>query len=147
MRYARYAWNRCRSSLLALIGCCVITAVVWSPVSPSPVALPSSLVTTSGSAPAASAPVLAAASGPQTCGSGCRLVVDQANYYVLFDPVNVNDNPSLFELLNFYNPLLRPTVDGFGLEGGVAESWESAEGGRVWLFTIRNGIKFRDGTL
>src|SRR5947209_7441785 len=161
MRYARYAWTWCRSSLLALIGCSVIIAVLWSPGMPAPVALPSALVTTSGSAsaasasaapafaaarPAAAAPVLAASSRAQPRKGG-RLVVAQQNDYVVFDPPQVNDNPSLFELLNIYNPLLRPTVDGYGLEGGVADAWESAQGGKVWLFTIRNGIKFRDGTL
>src|SRR5262249_20104649 len=97
--------------------------------------------------PAAAAPVPAAAIGAQTPSKGGRLVVAQQNDYVVFDPPQVNDNPSLFELLNFYNPLLRPTVDGFGLEGGVADSWEAAEGGKVWFFTLRDGIKFRDGTL
>src|SRR5262249_37636942 len=123
-------------------------AVPAAPAAPAaspaaaPAASPPAASPAASAVPAAAAP----ASGAQPKKGG-RLVVGQSTDYISgVDPGTVTGNESVFEMLTFYNPLLRATQDGVGIEGGVAEKWDSEEGGKSWLFTIRNGIKFRDGT-
>ncbi len=61
-------------------------------------------------------------------------------------PWQADDNPSLFVLVNIYDTLLRTTKDGLGIEPGLATKWESTPDGLTWTFTIRDGLKFSDGT-
>ncbi|MBW1923714.1 MAG: ABC transporter substrate-binding protein [Deltaproteobacteria bacterium] len=44
-----------------------------------------------------------------------------------------------------YNYLARERNDGT-IEPRLAESWRSEDGGRVWIFNLRKGVKFHDGT-
>ncbi|RJP38546.1 MAG: ABC transporter substrate-binding protein [Desulfobacteraceae bacterium] len=36
--------------------------------------------------------------------------------------------------------------DGLAAEPWLAESWRSEDNGRVWIFTLRDGVKFHDGS-
>ncbi|WP_240336381.1 ABC transporter substrate-binding protein, partial [Raoultella ornithinolytica] len=45
---------------------------------------------------------------------------------------------------HMYETLLRVSCDG-RLMPGLAQSWAAAEGGRVWLFTLRPGARYWDG--
>ncbi len=46
---------------------------------------------------------------------------------------------------NLYNNLTR-LVPGGGVEGDLAESFESLEGAKVWTFKLREGVKFHEGS-
>src|SRR5437870_12951839 len=63
-----------------------------------------------------------------------------------FVPWQIDDNPALFISVNVYDTLLRTTKDGVGVEPGLASKWESSADGLTWTFTLRDGIKFSDGS-
>ena len=44
-----------------------------------------------------------------------------------------------------YEPLVRFTMDWSGVEPNVAESYEVSEGGKVYTFKLRKGMKWSDG--
>ncbi|MFN3642011.1 MAG: ABC transporter substrate-binding protein [Gemmobacter sp.] len=46
---------------------------------------------------------------------------------------------------NIYEGLTRFGPDG-SVQPALASAWEPAEGGKVWTFTLRSGVKFHDGT-
>lgn len=47
--------------------------------------------------------------------------------------------------LNIYEGLTRFGPDG-SVKPGLAASWEIGEGGKVWTFTLREGVTFHDGS-
>jgi peptide/nickel transport system substrate-binding protein len=63
-----------------------------------------------------------------------------------FVPWQIDDNPALFISVNIYDTLLRTTKDGTNVEPGLATKWESTADGLTWTFTLRDGIKFSDGS-
>ncbi len=46
---------------------------------------------------------------------------------------------------NLYETLIRVDCEG-QLQPGLADQWTSYEGDRIWVFTLRSGIRFWDGT-
>ncbi len=46
---------------------------------------------------------------------------------------------------NIFEGLTRFGPDG-SVQPGLASAWEPSEGGKVWTFTLREGVKFHDGT-
>ena len=63
-----------------------------------------------------------------------------------FVPWQIDDNPALFISVNVYDTLLRTTKDGSNVEAGLATKWESSADGLTWTFTLRDGLKFSDGS-
>lgn len=49
-------------------------------------------------------------------------------------------------LFNLFEGLVKPTSDG-DLIPAVASAYEESEGGKVYTFTLRDGVKFHDGSL
>jgi len=63
-----------------------------------------------------------------------------------FVPWQIDDNPALFISVNVYDTMLRTTKDGTSVEPGLATKWESTADGLTWTFTLRDGLKFSDGS-
>ncbi len=61
------------------------------------------------------------------------------------DPARGNDNSPAFVASNTCDGLLRLTPD-YGLEPGLAESWEFGADNRTLTFHLRDGIRFSDGS-
>src|SRR6266849_8059942 len=64
----------------------------------------------------------------------------------IFIPWLIDDNTALFTLANVYDGLLRVTKDGASVEPALATSWDTSADGLTWTFTLRDGVKFSDGT-
>jgi peptide/nickel transport system substrate-binding protein len=58
-------------------------------------------------------------------------------------PANTADGRSI--LFNVFEGLVKPDTQG-RLRPAAAESWTVEDGGRVWVFTLREGLRFHDGT-
>ena len=61
------------------------------------------------------------------------------------DPLRVNNEGGVIALDQAGEYLIWSN-SSLQLEPRVAESWEPSEGGAVWTFKIRQGVKFHDGT-
>jgi peptide/nickel transport system substrate-binding protein len=61
-------------------------------------------------------------------------------------PWQIDDNPALFMSVNIYDSLLRMTPDGQNVQAGLATKWEPAADGLSWTFTLRDGVKYSDGS-
>ncbi len=63
------------------------------------------------------------------------------------DPAKHADESAHHAVINMYDPLLYPRVREGSMEPGphVAESWKITDGGRVYTFQLRQGIRFQDG--
>ncbi|MCR4419017.1 MAG: ABC transporter substrate-binding protein [Clostridia bacterium] len=55
------------------------------------------------------------------------------------------DGDARFVWAQIYETLVRLDED-LNLIPGLAESWEAQDNGRVWIFHLRRGVKFHDGT-
>jgi peptide/nickel transport system substrate-binding protein len=63
-----------------------------------------------------------------------------------FDPIWTDSNWDIWLFQNIYEPLVRATAEGSGLEASLAESWEVSEDGLVYTFNLRPGVQFHDGS-
>lgn len=61
------------------------------------------------------------------------------------DPADMHSGDDAYHIFSVYDRLLG--VDSnFQVKPELAESWESSEGGKVWTFQLRKGVKFHDGS-
>jgi peptide/nickel transport system substrate-binding protein len=98
--------------------------------------------------------------GPETSGGRAEAVIDPAEKAleggelrfglttepVTLDPLspaNTADGRSI--LFNVFEGLVKPDTNG-RLRPAAAESWTVEDGGRAWVFTLREGLVFHDGT-
>ena len=65
---------------------------------------------------------------------------------LFLDPVLQDANVDIWILSNLYDTLLLPTDDGKGVQPGLATEWKVADDGMTVTLTLRDGIKFSDGT-
>lgn len=73
------------------------------------------------------------------------LVVDQANSPATLDPGLQYDSDSYYVYRNIFDQLVRRDPTTLKIVPWVASSW-SQTNPTTWVFNIRNGIKFSDGT-
>ncbi|MGH7154712.1 MAG: ABC transporter substrate-binding protein [Acetobacteraceae bacterium] len=66
--------------------------------------------------------------------------------YLSLDPVNTIANADIWLSLNLYDTLVQPTLDGAGIEPGLAESWTVSQDGKTVTLKIRPNLKFADGS-
>jgi ABC-type transport system substrate-binding protein len=70
-----------------------------------------------------------------------RQVVPQA-----LDPAFFANNNNYTLIDNLYEPLVRTTRGGRTLLPGLALSWSSSQGDKVWTFNLRKNARFSDGS-
>ncbi|CAN5366511.1 ABC transporter substrate-binding protein [soil metagenome] len=63
---------------------------------------------------------------------------------VTYDPGRVQDPEAIEMLGNIYDPLVGYNEHN-EIEPRLAESYEATDGGRVWTFHLRKGVKFHNG--
>ncbi|MBU1039884.1 MAG: ABC transporter substrate-binding protein [Proteobacteria bacterium] len=62
------------------------------------------------------------------------------------DPAKFLDNESAMVIENIFDGLVRYRDDSTIVEPALAASWSVAEGGLAYVFTLRTGVNFHDGT-
>lgn len=65
---------------------------------------------------------------------------------LFLDPVLNDANLDIWVLSSLYDSLLQPTADGTGVDAGLATDWEFSDDGLTLTLTLRDGIKFADGS-
>ncbi|SJZ97542.1 ABC transporter substrate-binding protein [Consotaella salsifontis] len=65
---------------------------------------------------------------------------------LFLEPVLNDGNVDIWVLSNLYDTLILPTDDGQGLRPGLATDWKVSEDGLSVTLTLRDGIKFSDGS-
>jgi peptide/nickel transport system substrate-binding protein len=63
-----------------------------------------------------------------------------------WDPPVPPDNMSIWQMLLFYEQLLRVAPDGNTVEPALATEWSVSDDGLHYTFNLREGVKFHDGT-
>lgn len=74
------------------------------------------------------------------------LIFARSNDTVSLDPQNVTDGESLRVTKNIYDTLVDYKKDSTEVVPGLATSWKTSGDGKTWTFTLREGVKFHDGT-
>ena len=105
---------------------------------------------------AAAVVILGAAAG---CGSqtsstspskgpvqGGTLSIEVSADPVGLDPATTLDNDSGYVLGTLYDGLTSYGVGNTKVEPGLATSWQITNGGKTYIFNLRKGVKFSDGT-
>ncbi len=90
--------------------------------------------------------VLAAGSTAFASERGGTMTYGRYADSLFLDPVLNDANVDIWILSNLYDTLLEPTDDGKGVEPGLAEEWKVADDGMTVTLTLRDGIKFSDGS-
>ncbi|HQE67128.1 MAG TPA: ABC transporter substrate-binding protein [Bacillota bacterium] len=75
-----------------------------------------------------------------------RLVVGRANDSVTLDPSCTTEMDSFKVTVNILETLVKCENGGNDVVPCLAESWKSSEDGLKWVFKLRRGVKFHDGT-
>jgi peptide/nickel transport system substrate-binding protein len=75
-----------------------------------------------------------------------KLVIGRANDPVSLDPSCTTDLDSMKVTVNILETLVKCEADGNQIVPCLAESWKSSEDGLSWVFKLRQGIYFHDGT-
>jgi peptide/nickel transport system substrate-binding protein len=77
---------------------------------------------------------------------GGRLVYARYADTLFLDPVLTDANVDIWIMNSIYDTLLSPTPDGSGVQEGLATKWVLGDGGKSLTLTLREGVKFSDGT-
>jgi peptide/nickel transport system substrate-binding protein len=87
-------------------------------------------------------PAVADAAGPR----GGTLVYARRADSLFLDPVLNDANVDIWILTNLYDTLIIPSNDGNGLTPGLATAWTVSADGKTFTLTLRQGVKFADGS-
>ncbi|WP_281995517.1 ABC transporter substrate-binding protein [Ruegeria faecimaris] len=64
----------------------------------------------------------------------------------LIDPIYADRNPDIWMVGSLFDTLLRSSADGNSVEPGLAETYTVSDDGKTVSLTLREGIKFANGT-
>jgi ABC-type dipeptide transport system, periplasmic component len=78
--------------------------------------------------------------------TGGTLVFGAAGAPKNFDPIFNDDGESFRPIRQMYDTLITYKPGTTELAPGLATKWESSPDGTTWTFTLRDGVKFHDGT-
>ncbi len=74
------------------------------------------------------------------------VIVGRPTDALSLDPGRVGDNESVEVVEQIFETLLTYDAAARAVRPGLASSWKVSDDGRVWTFTLREGIRFHDGT-
>lgn len=74
------------------------------------------------------------------------LIYAQASDPKTLDPVNTDIAEAVHVITNVFDTLVTYHDDTLELVPALAEKWTVSEDGKVWTFTLRDGVLFHDGT-
>jgi peptide/nickel transport system substrate-binding protein len=78
--------------------------------------------------------------------TGGTLVFGAAGAPKNFDPIFNDDGESFRPIRQMYDTLVTYKAGTTELSPGLATKWEGSPDGKTWTFTLRDGVKFHDGT-
>ena len=90
--------------------------------------------------------MLAAAPASLAATRGGTLVFARQVDSIDLDPVATDQNADIWISLNLFDTLIQPTLDGKGLQPGLATSWTVSADGKLVTLKLRAGTKFADGS-
>jgi peptide/nickel transport system substrate-binding protein len=120
--------------LALAISAILVAAACGSTATPAPAS--------QGTAPGTPA---APTSAGQPAAGGTLTFARTADIFT-FDPYNTQDDYSIFTELQVYDRLVNLAPDGKGVVPELATEWKIAEDGLSATFTLRDGVKFSDGS-
>ncbi|WP_153731775.1 ABC transporter substrate-binding protein [Sporosarcina obsidiansis] len=77
---------------------------------------------------------------------GGTLIYGRGTDTVTLDPHNIVDAESSRISKNVYETLIDYEKEGTDIVPKLATEWNTSEDGKTWTFTLREGVKFHDGT-
>jgi len=83
---------------------------------------------------------------PSSYSESKVLIIAMGTDITTLDPHNIPDNPSEMVCRNIYEGLVE-FDEKLNIKPALAESWEISEGGKVYIFHLRKGVKFHDGAV
>ena len=84
--------------------------------------------------------------GQAAVQTGGNFRFGQSGDIIALDPWNVTDGNSLLVTRQIFESLLDYEPTGFKITPKLATKWEPSGDGKTWTFTLREGVKFHDGT-
>src|SRR5262249_48051926 len=90
--------------------------------------------------------LIGTAIGAQAVERGGTLKYGRYADSLFLDPVLNDANVDIWILNSLYNTLILPSDDGKGLKPGLATDWKVSDDGLKVTLTLRDGIKFSDGS-
>ena len=77
---------------------------------------------------------------------GGTITIGRPDEPMTLDPFIPSDNGSIYAIAQICESLVSADKDGTGLVPGLAKSWTKSDDGLIYTFTLREGLKFSDGT-
>ena len=73
-------------------------------------------------------------------------MVGKARDVIGLDPARVSDDESVEVCEQIYEHLVRYAPDSTAIQPALAVSWDVFDNGTAWVFRLRDGVTFHDGT-
>ncbi len=79
-------------------------------------------------------------------GSDSILIYGRGQDAVTLDPADAEDGESVKILTNVFDTLVHYDENGTDIVPALAEKWDVSGDGKSWKFSLRDGVRFHDGT-